>query len=388
MLIVKIYRFFTGKVKLKFSGDFVERVLNLCAYNGIAVWGIRKKNGEITLFMSISDFKRMRKILKNTGIRLHICKKRGVPFIINRYRYRYGILLGAAIFFATLQIMSGYIWNINVTGNSKISEKEVLAACEKIGVHEGIRATEIDAWNKRVELQTHIDGLAWAALNIEGCELTVDVKEAVLTPHKDYSPANLVANDDGIIKKIEVTEGEIKVAVGDSVAKNTLLVSGVVELEGGNTHLVKSSGKIVAEVIKRYKAVVPYHQKIKAFSGKAQQKYALNFFGIKIPLYLGAQKGEYVNRTQKLVIKNGRSYVPVFLYKVTMREIRESEIALSPDRAKEIAVANIKERIGDAKIVSYEESVNETEESLTVVWDVTLQKNIAKEEKILINTTN
>ena len=388
MLILKIYRFFKGKLKVAFSGDFVERVLNLCAYNGISVWGIRKRGDKLTLFMSVADWKRMPKILRNTGIRAHILKKYGAPIIVNRYRYRYGIAVGVVLFFAVLQIMSGYIWNISVVGNEKISDEEVIAACENIGIKEGMRASKIDAWDKRVELQTRVDELSWAALNIEGCMLTVDVREAALTPTKDYSPSNLVANADGVIKKIEVKAGQIKVAVGDAVTENTLLVSGFYELSNGNTNLVKSQGEIVAEMVENHSVTVPLRQKIKHFTGKRKKRYVLDFFSLKIPLFLGAEEGEFQKFIEKKMLKNGNSYVPVFLHKIHLREIKESNVLLSEERAEEIAKSKIKERLKDSIIIKIEENKTLTEETLTLNCEVTLQKNIAKTEKILFGTTN
>ncbi len=388
MLILKIYRFFKGKLKIAFSGDFVERVLNLCAYNGVSVWGIRKREEKLTLFMSVSDWKRMPKILRNTGIRAHICKKYGVPIIVNRYRYRYGIALGVLLFFTVLEVMSGYIWNISVVGNAKIKSETIIDACESIGIKEGMRASKIDAWDKRVELQTRVDGLAWAALNIEGCLLTVDVKEAVPTPQKDYSPCNLVASEDGIIKKIEVTEGQIKVALGDAVTKNTLLVSGFYELANGSTNLVKSSGQIVAEMVQNHTVTVPLGQNIKHFTGREKQKYVLDFFSLKIPLFLGEERGEFQKHTEKRMLKNGNSYVPVFLHKITLREIAQDSVLLSEERAEEIAREKINERLKGVKIIKIEENKTLTEDALTLNCEVTLQKNIAVAEKILFGTTN
>ncbi len=388
MLILKIYRFFKGKLKVAFSGDFVERVLNLCAYNGISVWGIRKRGDNLTLFMSVNDWKQMPKILRNTGVRAHILKKYGVPIIIGRYRYRYGIALGALLFFVVLQILSGYIWNISVVGNDKIKSETIIAACESIGIKEGIRASKIDALDKRVELQTRVDSLAWAALNIEGCLLTVDVKEASLTPQKDYSPCNLVASDDGVIKKIEVTEGQIKVALGDAVTENTLLVSGFYELANGSTNLVKSSGEIVAEMVEKHTITVPFRQKIKHFTGRQKQKYVLQFFSLKIPLYLGEERGDFQKHTKKIILKNENSYVPVFLHKIYLREIKENSVLLSEERAEQIAKKELEKRLKNAKIIKMAENKTITEDALILNCEVTLQKNIAVTEKILFGTTN
>ncbi len=388
MLILKIYRFFTGKVKVSVSGDFVERILNLCAYNGISVWGIRKHNNRLTLYMSVSDFKRMPTIIRQSGIRIHICKKQGMPFIVNRYKYRYGIVLGVIMFFVVLQIMSGYIWNISVVGNEKIEAQSIISACREIGIKEGVRASKIYAPNKRVELQTKIDGIAWAALNIDGCELVIDVKESQVTPQKDYSPCNFLSTQDAIVRKIEITEGQIKVNVGDAVAKDGLLVSGIVELNNGNTHLVKCGGEIIGEVNEQHTATVPYNQVKQYLSKDKQHKYVLDFFSLKIPLYLGSNSGKYLKNTEQIVIRNANSYVPVFLHKTTFTEVRQRKITLSKEQALQIARDNIKKRLEEVEIISMQEKITSTGDALTLVCDAVVLKNIIKEQKILIGTTN
>ena len=87
-------------------------------------------------------------------------------------------------------------------------------------------------------------------------------------------------------------------------------------------------------------------------------------------------------------MKNGNSYVPVFLHKIHLREIKDSNVLLSEERAEEIAKSKIKERLKDSKIIKIEESKTVTEDALIAEYEITLQKNIAKSEKILFGTTN
>ncbi|MBQ2274984.1 MAG: sporulation protein YqfD, partial [Clostridia bacterium] len=168
----------------------------------------------------------------------------------------------------------------------------------------------------------------------------------------------------------------------------TLLVSGFYELSNGNTNLVKSQGEVVAEMVENHSVTVPLRQKIKHFTGKRKKRYVLDFFSLKIPLFLGAEEGEFQKFIEKKMLKNGNSYVPVFLHKIHLREIKESNVLLSEERAEEIAKSKIKERLKDSIIIKIEENKTLTEETLTLNCEVTLQKNIAKTEKILFGTTN
>ncbi len=388
MFFIRLYRFFSGKVKVLAIGEFSERILNICAHNGITVWGIRKKDGKITFYMLARDFIYVRRVIGGSKIRLHILKKTGWPFIWRRYNKRFGLFAGVVFFFITLWFLSGFVWNINVSGNQKISDREILSALSDVGISEGIRADSIDAWAKRVELLTKVDGLAWAALNIEGCVLTVDVTEAELKEEKDNLPCNLVAKDNGKIEKIEVIDGKIMCKTGDFVAQGDLLVSGIYELVDGNTHLAESRGKIYAKVEKNYRFTVPYNQQVKFLSSKEKKRYALSLFGLKIPMYLGSFTSDYLRKDEILSLKSGESYVPIYVHKSSFREISEQKIGISYDDAVELAKKKFNECVEGCEILNLDEKITDNGESVTVEYSALIIKDIAKKEKILISATN
>ena len=387
-MILRLYRFIRGKLKVVIFGDFVDRILNLCTYNGITIWGIRKKNDKITFYISVSDFKRLHKIIRGKGIRIKILKKQGIPFIVTRYKKRYGIVAASLTFFTLLYFLSGFVWNIQVSGCEETKEEEVIDACNKIGIFEGVRIDTIDAWDKRVELQLELDELSWAAINIEGCVLTVDVVEALTENQEDESPCNLVASSDGIIRKIESTAGDINIHVGDAVTKGSLLVSGVVELSNGNTHLVRAGGKVIAEVEENYSVTVPLKQKIAKQSGRSGVRYTLDFFTLKIPLYLGSINYETIKETERKKFEYEGAYLPISIYKTSYKEIVMKDIELSCTEATEIAKEMINNRFSTDKIIEIKETVKEDTNAVTVSVTVKILKDIAKAEKILINTTN
>ncbi len=389
MLVLKLYRIIFGKVKIKVSGDFTERFLNICAHNGISVWGIRKKNGELTLYISVSDFKRLRKLIRFCGLRIHICKKSGLPFVINRYRYRYGIAVGAVLFFAILQFLSGFVWNIKVFGNEKLKSEDILSVCGEIGIYEGMPVSHLDALNKRLLLQTKIDGIAWAALNVEGCVLTVDITETEDTEKNDNNyPSNLVSDYDGIVKKIEVRQGTTIVSADDIVRKGDLLVSGIVELSNGTTHLVRADGDIIAEVNETYIVSVPYEQKVKYICGKSRIRRAINLFGLCLPLYLGDLQGEYLRQGKLSRFSANGCYLPCGIYEYTFSPICEKTVLLTYEQALSVAERNIEKRLAGAKLVGIVKKIEENFDGVTLKCDVIVLENITKEKILLINSTN
>ena len=167
-MIISLYRIIFGFLRVQFYGDLKERALTLCAQNGITLWGNELKDGKIECFVSVREFKYLRALIRGKGVRVHIIKKYGLPFITNRYKKRVGILAGAVSFFLILQFMSGYIWIIDVDGNEIIKEKAVIDACRTIGITEGIKKNSIYPKLEREKLILQLDGVAWASINING----------------------------------------------------------------------------------------------------------------------------------------------------------------------------------------------------------------------------
>ena len=138
-----IYRFRRGFLRIEIRGDIAEALLNICAKNGIPLWSIKRRGSVIRSFISVSDFRRLPALVAGSGLRVHILARYGLPFFTERYKERLGIPVGAALFFAFLSFMSGFVWSVGVEGNSAISKNELLAECRDLGIYEGMRKSDI-----------------------------------------------------------------------------------------------------------------------------------------------------------------------------------------------------------------------------------------------------
>ena len=308
-----LYRFFCGILEVEFFGIYPEKIINLCAKNRIAVWNVHYGNNKIRLFITVKDFKRLPKILKRSGLRLHILNKTGFPFFINRYKRRFGIFAGIVIFFAVLQFMSGFIWIIEVEGNKTVTDREILAICEEIGIKIGVKRNSIDTKNTPQDLLLKTDKLSWGSFNIEGCKLTVNVTEIVPKTEDNTVATNLKAAKDGIIEKIDVTSGNPVVKVGDIVKKGDLLVSGITETMR-DTKFVHSIGTVTAKTEETITLFEPFIKKTETLTGKTAKRRVLEIFGIKIPLYIGKEKGNFKTETDSKNLKLLSQNIPIKIY--------------------------------------------------------------------------
>ena len=308
-----LYRFFCGILEVEFFGIYPEKIINLCAKNRIAVWNVHYGNKKIRLFITVKDFKRLPKILKRSGLRLHILNKTGFPFFINRYKRRFGIFAGIVIFFAVLQFMSGFIWIIEVEGNKTVTDREILAICKDLGIKTGVKRNSIDTKNTPQDLLLKTDKLSWGSFNIEGCKLTVNVTEIVPKTEDNTVATNLKAAKDGIIEKIDVTSGNPVVKVGDIVKKGDLLVSGITETMR-DTKFVHSIGTVTAKTEETITLFEPFIKKTETLTGKTAKRRVLEIFGIKIPLYIGKEKGNFKTETDCKNLKLLSQNIPIKIY--------------------------------------------------------------------------
>ena len=224
-----LYRFFLGVLEIEIYGIYPEKVLNLCEKHKISIWNICFKKGKICCKINVCDFKKLPKIFKKQGVRLHILSRSGLPFFTEKYKRRFGVFAGILIFIIMLNFLSSFVWVIDVQGNKTVDAKEIITLCYEIGIKEGIKTKELDAKNKAQELLLKSDKLSWASFNVTGCILTVDLTEIKEKDDSDLLATNLISDSDGIIKHIDVTVGNCVVKVGDTVKKGDVLVSGIIE---------------------------------------------------------------------------------------------------------------------------------------------------------------
>ena len=89
MLFKILLKNLIGYVNIKIEGYFVEKFINKCINNKIFFWNIkREKSTIIYTNVGINEFKKIRKIAKETKCKIEILNKKGLPFILHRYKKR------------------------------------------------------------------------------------------------------------------------------------------------------------------------------------------------------------------------------------------------------------------------------------------------------------
>ena len=386
-MIIFLYRIIFGFLRISIYGDFKERALTLCAQNGITLWNNQLKDGKIECNILVRDFRFLRSVIRGKEVKVHILKKRGVPFILNRYRKRSGIFVGAVLFFTVIQLMSGYIWIIDVEGNQKVSREKILSACHSIGLDIGIRKDSFYPKLKREELMLCLDGVAWSSLNVEGSRLTVNVTETK-EGDKQKTYSNLKAECDGIIEKMDITSGTSVVSVGQAVKKGDLLVSGIIET-ADVTRFVNSRGKVYAKTMEEISLNENYSQKHSVPIGKVKTKTVIEAFGFKIPLYLGVEKEPFETEKNEKILKLFSVNLPIKIHTKNFVFLKEERVTYSYEELCSRLEKRLKEQMEKTENgeLKHKEFIK-TEKGVTLKAEVEREQNIAIEDNLIISAGN
>lgn len=113
-LKILIY-YLLGYVNIVVEGFFIERFINLCISKRIFFWNTKRTKSTIfSSNVSLSSFRDVVKIAKTCQCKIKINKKRGLPFLLNRYRKRKVFIFALGVMIASIIAVSNFIWNIEI----------------------------------------------------------------------------------------------------------------------------------------------------------------------------------------------------------------------------------------------------------------------------------
>lgn len=250
MLIKKIWHFLLGYIVIKVEGLSLEKYMNLVALNNIKMWNVKRTSHKTLIAsMGIKDFKNLRKIQKKVRCNIKIIDKRGLPFIIHRYKRRKALTLGMFAFLISIYAISAFIWIVEVEDLDNVDADIVKERIAEFGIAPGQFKGNIDISNVENKMMIEFPEISWISVELKGTRAIVRIVEAVSPPEGiDVEGAcNIVASKAGIIHKMIVLEGIPTVEENDMVEPGQLLVSGIIDhSDTTGIRYVHARGEILA----------------------------------------------------------------------------------------------------------------------------------------------
>ncbi len=382
-----------GYVNIKVESYFIERFINICISKKILLWNIQRKKSTILYAnISIKDYKRLKEIARKTKSKVNIESKKGLPFILHKYRKR-KIFIGFFILILIgLIATSNFVWNIDVKGNNNISKEEIIEILNQNGFKIGMNKNKIDTNLIINKIRLQRDDIAWVGINLDGTNAIVEIKEADMAPEiiDENEYCNILSNKNAIITKINVQNGTPAVSVGDIVKEGDILVNGYMEGKYTGIRYVHSTADIEAKVWYSKKEKFYLNQEIKVPTGATEKKYTVNLNNLKINLYKTLSKFQNydtINESKKLMIFSN-FYLPIEIVKTTNYEYEIQPKTYTEEELTEIATKQLeetlekeienKDNILDKQVNVYS---NEGYIEVEVIYEVL--ENIGIKEKII-----
>ena len=392
MFIKILLKYILGYVRITVEGYYIERFINICRNNKITIWNLKRdKNVKLELNIGIRDLKKVAKIAKQTKCKLKITRKRGLPFVFNKYKKRKLFFVFLIVLISILAIASNFIWNIEIIEENEKMENIYQDVVES-GLEIGKIKTKINTKDIINKTRLKRKDIAWMGIEIKGTNAIVRVVKSTAKPdivnEEDY--CNIVSDKQGVITKINAQNGTIAVKVGDTVNVGTTLINGWMEGKYTGIRYVHAKGEIQAKVWHTKSKKIPYNVTERKETGNIENKYKIKFNNFEINLSKRLSKFKIYDT---IVLDNkfkmfSDFYLPISLEKITNKEIKEEQKKYSVEEAKKLGVEELQKEL-DNEIENKEKIVNkiintyEKEDGIEVYVTYEVLEDIGTNEKIV-----
>ena len=393
MLLKIFFNYIFGYVRISIEGYYIERFINICTSKKIVIWSLKREAG-IKLFFSagINEFRELCKIAKKTQCKIKIEDKKGVPFILHRYKKRKifaGFLLTIVVVIA---ISSNFIWNIQIEAQDNEEFENLEQDLEEVGLKIGKAKSEIDTKEVMNKLRLKRDDIAWVGMELKGTNMIVKLVKADKKPEivDDSEYCNIVSDKEGIITKINVQNGTANVKIGDTVKEGMVLVNGWMEGKYTGVRYVHAKAEIEAKIWYTENITIPYNVTETIETGEEEVNYGIKLNNFEINFPKGVSKFEFYDtiKEEKKFKLFSDFYLPISIIKETRKEVKKEQKEYSVDEAKNLGIQQLEQQL-DEKIADKDKIVNknintyENQDGVEVEVTYEVLETIGTNEKIV-----
>lgn len=327
------------------------------------------------------------KLCSEISVKVNVIYKKGFPVIISKIKRRYGLFVGAVIASMLVFVSSLLVWEVRVEGNEYVKSSDIERGLKTCGFYEGCfkNREELEKlYNNYLILEPRI---SWISINFDGTIAHVEVNETKVIPERvnREKNINIVAANDGVVKRIDVLDGSKTVENGETVTKGQLLISSFVDTRKTGTIMKAARGNVWAQTIHNYTVCVMKNRNIKSELNN-KNLYYLDVLGIEVPLHISFFNKYKINDTrinkQPFSIFNKYSLpFEVITENKRLYNIKDTDIDIND--ALIISEAELEKRIladlMDAEIIKKDCTQSEEKDMYIFEYELVCLENIAKE---------
>lgn len=393
MIIRILFSYIMGYLGITIEGYYIERFINMCRNRKVAIWHLkRKKDVQLDFRVGIHDFKEICNIAKKTKCKLKIKSKKGVPFLLNRYKKRKMFFFLLMIIIFLILLSSNFVWNVEIREENGEILENIAKDVEEAGLRIGDWKTKVDTKEIINKIRLLRKDIAWMGIELKGTNAIVKIVKADEKPEiiDDEEYCSIISDKVGVITKMNAQTGTANVKVGDTVNVGETLINGWMEGKYTGIRYVHAKGEIEAKVWHTKYKNIPYHVTERSETGNVENQYTLKFNNFKINLHKGVSKFEIYDtiETENKMKLFSDFYLPISIIKTTNKQIEEKQKTYEKEEAKNVGVEQLQEEL-DKEIEDKESIVGQNintydkGDSIDVYVTYEVLENIGTNEKIV-----
>ncbi|MCL1863832.1 MAG: sporulation protein YqfD [Defluviitaleaceae bacterium] len=400
-MILNLWQYTKGYVRLCVTGFSVERFLNMAAFRGVYLWDVVRTESGVELNVSIRGFRMLRGCARKTKCRTKIVQKNGIPFFLHKHRKRKVLMGGILFFIFGLMALASFVWRIEIDGNVDVPQEALLAFLETEGLRTGALKLNLSDRELQSAILNNFPEISWADVYTRGTRTSILISEAI--PPKEIfdrqTPVHVVATSEGLITNMVTAAGAPMVRQNDVVREGEMLVSGILELEPDTPGTPNVYVHAYAEVwARRYHTLefsVPFIYDVKIFTGRTSVDHSINLlFGTELSINLpfGGNSFESYDRitTHRQIGAGGDYPLPFVLVSEHYAEFTPTPRTRTTEEAMELAERLVTGRIirefdFAIDVIDRQIGFRETPEALLVNALITTHERIDRQIPITAN---
>lgn len=240
------------------------------------------KNNELFVTVSRRDAKLVCGIAEGLGLSAEITAEHGFGYFAQKYKKRFGILIGALLSAIIIFFLSNTVLRIEVSGDTDVPDSEIIRYLEEAGIRYGSFIPSLDLRAAESRLAASSPKFASAAIRSSGFRIIAEVTKATQIPklQAKEQPCNIVSLYDAQITSVNVYRGMLMPLVGDTVRKGEVLISGIVSKKFEGTYNVRAMGEIRGQYRRTAEFTQNFSDTVREYGTPFSNKYLTVFDSI------------------------------------------------------------------------------------------------------------
>lgn len=368
-----------GTVTVRVTGRFPERYFNICAADGLGLWGCRTvSEGELEVTLARRDLARAIALGERALCQVEVLRRDGAPALARKLRRRYGMAAGALLLLGMLLFLSQFVLVIQVEGNTTVSDSQILAQLQSNGFGVGSYGPDVDVRAIANRVLMEMEELSFLSINISGIRAQVVVRENDPAPEilDRTRAADIVAKRDGVVMSVDVLGGRAVAEQGQAVLAGEVLISGMLLVEQGDgsgtvvaSEQIMARGEVWAMTSRTLQAVTPLAVLTPGEEGSSG--WALSLLGRSLNFY-GNSSNQDMGCDKMVILYPitlpGGQQLPFRLRQVVWQSWTET--GADPDSCQRFLRRSLSQRLEEildgGQVLSTRWQTEETEEAVTV----------------------